>query len=211
MRKLFYTVGISLIMLFSSTDSTISTTAFHTDVIEERIAQFKEQEFNMKHESKINILNRFSIQLDNKEEIFDKIDEISEDLSIESDWLLLTICRESRANPKAINPYTKATGIIQWLPSTARDLKTSTHHIYRMSFVDQLDLVKKYVNRVNGDKPINSYGDLYLTVFYPRAVGMPDDYIIGRKNSLIVKYNYPMSNHGIITVKDAKLFAGVGI
>ena len=157
------------------------------------------------------ILEHFKVSLDDKDLFLYKLNKASDTLGVKPEWLLKVICKESRANPKAINPLSKATGLIQWLPSTARDLGTSTDDIYHMSIDEQFELSIKYFRRQNVLHKVSSYEDLYLAVFYPKAVGMGDDYIIGHVGSNVVRQNYPIAKNGIITVRDFKNYAKVNI
>ena len=209
MNKLLISVLFVFALSNITDNATTSPTVFPSSMTEERIKYIQQKEFEERHSRKYDVLNHFKVKLENEMLIFDKIDHIAKRLDVDPEWILLSICRESRANPKAINPFSNATGIIQWLPSTAIDLGTTVDKIYNMSFYEQLDLVEKYILRTGLIKYINSYEDFYLAIFYPRAVGKSDDYIIGKKNSLVVKYNYPLSNDGIITVRDFKNYAKV--
>ncbi len=138
-----------------------------------------------------------------------KLKEISDELSINPLWILRVIYKESRGNPKAVNSFTNATGLIQWLPNTARHLGTSVLSIYNMSVIEQLDLFKKFIYNTGKLHAINTYEDLYMSVFLPSAVGKHNTYVLGRKNSKIVKYNIGVDSNkdGIITVKDFKQYA----
>ena len=74
-----------------------------------------------------------------------------------------------------INPVSGATGLIQFMPSTARALGTTTQVLKQMSNVDQLFYVRKYLLPYKGK--MKSWIDVYLAVFYPAAIGKPN-YII---------------------------------
>ncbi len=154
------------------------------------------------------VLDTFRINFaENKYLLYDDLIRTANEIGIEPKWLLRIICRESSANTKAVNPFSGATGLIQWLPRTALSLGTTTNNLYEMSFSEQLVYVKKYFNMINKTDQVNSFEDAYLIVFYPRAIGKPDHYVIGHKNSRIVKQNPGMSNNGLITVGDVKKFA----
>ncbi len=156
------------------------------------------------------VLDSFKINFaENKYLLFDDLINTANMIGIEPEWLLRIICRESSANTKAVNSFSGATGLIQWLPTTALSLGTTTNNLYEMSFSEQLVYVKKYFNMINKTDQVNSFEDAYLIVFYPRAIGKPDHYVIGHKNSKIVKQNPGMSNNGLITVKDVKRFASL--
>jgi hypothetical protein len=104
----------------------------------------------------------------------------------------------------------RATGLIQFMPRTAKGLKTTTQALYKMSNVDQLDYVYKYFLPAKGK--LKSFEDLYLYTFYPLAIGKGDSYIIGSEKGLayakeLVKQNPLDFDHdGYLSVKEFKQF-----
>lgn len=115
----------------------------------------------------------------NKAEFFDGINVISAALGIKPEWLLTVMYLESRLNPAAQNPYNNATGLIQFIKSTAKSLNTSLDALKVMSNVKQLDYVYKYYRPYKGK--IKSFIDLYMITFFPAALGKPDNWIIQAK------------------------------
>ena len=86
--------------------------------------------------------------------------------------LLALLNSESSLNPKAINNRTKAAGLLQFMPSTAKDLGTSTEEILNMSATEQLVYVVKYFKihkKIAGFKPNARLdaADLYALTFLP--------------------------------------------
>ncbi len=86
--------------------------------------------------------------------------------------LLGVMNSESGINSRAKNPYGSATGLIQFVESTARGLGTTTAALRAMSPLQQLDYVEKFLvanKRAAGfsDKHKLSAGDLYSLVFLP--------------------------------------------
>ena len=86
--------------------------------------------------------------------------------------LLALLNSESSLNPKAINSRTKAAGLLQFMPSTAKDLGTSTEEILNMSATEQLVYVVKYFKihkKIAGFKPNARLdaADLYALTFLP--------------------------------------------
>lgn len=76
-------------------------------------------------------------------------------------------------------PYSGAIGLIQFMPSTAKMLGTTSALLAAMSFKQQLVYVEKYLASSSGK--MKSLEDVYLKVFYPAAMGRPDSYVVGRK------------------------------
>lgn len=81
---------------------------------------------------------------------------------------------ESGLNPGAVNRSSGASGLIQFMPSTAARLGTSVQAIRQMGAMQQLPLVEAYLGRIQAQ-----YGrlrrprDLMLAVFYPAYIGAP--------------------------------------
>lgn len=109
---------------------------------------------------------------DNRVEFTEKVNNICTELRIEANWLMFVMWFESRLNPQATNPISKAQGLIQFMPSTARSLGTTTDVLKRMSNVQQLDYVLAYLRPYKGR--MKTWVDVYLAVFYPRAMGNPN-------------------------------------
>ena len=84
--------------------------------------------------------------IEDKEAFVSKLVEISKKLRVNPNWLMLVFWKESKINPKAVNEDTQASGLIQFIPKTAKGLGTSVQAIQQMSGVEQLDYVYKYFN-----------------------------------------------------------------
>ena len=131
--------------------------------------------------------------------------ELSNSLNVPESWLLTVIEIESNNNPRAVNKTTGATGLIQFMPATARALGTSTAELLNMDYNTQLDYVYKYLKPYK--RKIKSVTDLYLTVFYPAAVGKPLWYVIGSERSndwarTIRRQNPSFTKNAVITKAD---------
>lgn len=127
--------------------------------------------------------------------------------------LMQVMKAESRLNPAARNtkfPFKKngvldgyATGLIQFTPATARSLGTTTWLLEKMSFVEQMAYVYKYLKPYTGK--LNSYFDVYLVVFFPVAVGHTnnDAYVFETKN--LKRASIARSNPAIDINKDGTI------
>jgi hypothetical protein len=137
-----------------------------------------------------------------------RIREIAAKFDLNKDWIYFVIYKESRGNHKAVNKHTNATGLIQFLPRIAESLGTTTYKLRTMTKLQQLDYVEKYFERIVNKYEVNSYPDLYLSVFYPKAMGQSDSYIIGPKGSKAVSYNkgVDVNKDGILTVGDFRKY-----
>jgi hypothetical protein len=111
----------------------------------------------------------------------------------------------SKRNP---TPGATATGLIQFLESTAKNLGTTTDKLGAMTRVDQMAYVEKYFNQ-SGIKKVAAPGisDLYMAVFAPIGIGKPADYVLYslEKTPKAYKDNkiYDTDNNGTITKAEA--------
>ena len=112
---------------------------------------------------------------------------------------------ESGGDPQARNRDSGATGMIQWMPSTAKLYGTTTADIFKMKQVEQLDLAERYWQDVFPSPP-RLVGDYYLGNFYPKAIGQADDYVIAREGEKAYDWNKTLdvSKDGILTAGDAR-------
>lgn len=93
-------------------------------------------------------------------------------LNCSSNDLKALMCSESGCNPSAVNPTTGATGLIQFMPSTAKGLGTTTDKLKKMTIEEQLPYVEKYLANAKKSAgiPIGQKmdgGTLYALVFLP--------------------------------------------
>ena len=136
---------------------------------------------------------------DNKIEFTEKVNNISGELGIDPNWLMFVMWFESKLNPQAVNPISSAVGLIQFMPSTARSLGTTTDVLKHMNNVQQLDYVLAYLRPYKGR--MRSWVDVYLAVFYPKAMGKPDfvitSDIVARQNRV-----FDLNRDLDITVKE---------
>ena len=111
----------------------------------------------------------------------DKLDVVSSRLGVQPEWLLKVMNSESGLDHRARNKMSNATGLIQWMPSTAKQFGTSVDELRNMSATQQLDYVERYFGRWNGR--LKSATDVYSVVFYPNVVGKSDGYVLGSERS----------------------------
>ena len=143
----------------------------------------------------------------NRSAIVNKINSVSSNLGISPNWLMAVMNFESGLNPKAKNPYSGATGLIQFMPSTAAGLGTSTEQLFFMPFEKQLDYVEKYYRPWKSK--IKGFVDLYLTTFFPAALGKPSSFVIQTANippSLIASQNpiFDLNKDNKVTISEIK-------
>lgn len=113
------------------------------------------------------------------QEFRDRIWWIAEELQLNPDDLMACIAWESG---ETFSPSVKnmagsgATGLIQFMPTTAENLGTTTAALARMTAEDQLNYVFRYFEPYQGK--LKTLGDVYMAILWPRAVGKPDDYAL---------------------------------
>lgn len=136
-----------------------------------------------------------------------KVKEVSARLGINPNWLMQVMYFESAKtfSPSVSNPYTGAVGLIQFMPDTAIGLGTTVLQLSNMTAVQQLEYVYKYFAPYKSK--IKSYVDLYLSTFFPLAVGKDENFIIQTSKlsaSLIATQNpvFDLNKDGQITVKE---------
>ena len=142
----------------------------------------------------------------NKQAFLEKVKQISAKLRINPDWLMVVMYAESRLNPAAYNSNGGASGLIQFMPSTAKWLGTTTAKLRAMSNVDQLDWVYKYFNSLGATGKMKSVYDLYLVTFFPIALGKPDNWVLESKD--LSAYKIAVNNKIIDLNKDGKITVG---
>ena len=123
------------------------------------------------------------------------IANIANKLNVPYMWLYQLIKFESGFNPKIKNPLSSATGLIQFIDSTAQSLgfNNSAHLVNKLpGVVSQMNgAVYPYLKKF---MPFESKQSLYLSVFYPKYRNEP------------ANKEFPLHvqkvNPGIVTVKD---------
>lgn len=116
----------------------------------------------------------------------------SRNLGIDPNWLMGVMYIETAGtfSPSIQNPYSKATGLIQFMPSTAAALGTTIDELKAMNNLQQLNYVYRYLYPYR--RRINSFVDCYFAVFFPAAMGKPSDFVIQTKTlsaGLIARQN----------------------
>jgi hypothetical protein len=111
------------------------------------------------------------------------VETTSQNLGINSADLLTAISFETVGTfrPDIKNPGSTATGLIQFLESTAKGLGTSTSALAKMSRVEQMEYVEKYLRPFKGR--MKNLGDVYMAIHWPAGVGKDDSYVMYREGS----------------------------
>jgi hypothetical protein len=96
-----------------------------------------------------------------------------------------------------------ATGLIQFMPSTAEGLGTTTEALSKMTRSEQLTYVDKYF--ASKDIQGGTLSDLYMAVLLPAAVGKPEDYVLFGAGGAYGGQRAYDQNKGLDLNKDGKI------
>lgn len=128
---------------------------------------------------------------------------IGETLGVNPDYLMACMAWESaetfRADIKNA-AGSGATGLIQFMSSTAKLLGTTTAKLARMTPEDQLNYVYKYFRPYAGK--LNNLGDVYMAILWPKGVGKSDSYVLWDKGKMPTTFK---QNAGLDINRDAKV------
>lgn len=121
----------------------------------------------------------------------------------EPSWLMTCIAWESgrtfRADIKNM-AGSGATGLIQFMPSTAKSLGTTTSALAAMTPEDQINYVWKYFRDWKGR--LRSLADVYMAILWPAAVGKPEGHVLWDKKSRPTTYR---QNAGLDVNRDGTI------
>ena len=140
-------------------------------------------------------MNQKGAEVWNNPEFQNRLQAMCSRLKINPEHLKVVMHKESGINPQARNRNSGATGLIQFMPKTARGLWTTVDALYNMSASQQLEYVEKYYSPYTGK--LNSPADLYLATFYPYAIGKSSDFVVGSQISLAEAQEIARQNPGI--------------
>ncbi|MDO5307421.1 MAG: transglycosylase SLT domain-containing protein [bacterium] len=136
---------------------------------------------------------------------YNKVVQVAKRIKCSPDDLMALMNSESNLNPASQNPSSNATGLIQFMPSTAMGLGTSVENLKTMSAEQQLVYVEKYflgVKKSAGYKDTDTIGagTLYALTFLPK---------FAKQDILVTKNNDPngyyRNNAGLDFDKDGKI------
>jgi peptidoglycan hydrolase-like protein with peptidoglycan-binding domain len=129
--------------------------------------------------------------------------EVAQRLQIEPDHLMAAMAFETAEtfSPAIQNAAgSGATGLIQFMPQTAKGLGTTTEALQAMSAVEQLAYVEKYFEPYRGR--CHSIDDVYMAILWPRAVGKHDEFVLFTERDQPKTYQ---QNRGLDLDKDGRI------
>jgi hypothetical protein len=108
---------------------------------------------------------------------------------------------ESFAPDKKNMAGSGATGLIQFMPTTAKTLGTTTTALAKMTAEDQLRFVYEYFKPFAG--MLHNLGDVYMAILWPKGIGKPDSFVLFNRTTTPVTFRQNAgldSNHdGLVT------------
>lgn len=115
---------------------------------------------------------------------------VGEDLGFDPNWLMDCMAFESAETFRADirnAAGSGATGLIQFMPSTAKALGTTTDRLAQMAPEDQLNFVWKYFAPYKNK--IKNLDDMYMAILWPKAVGKADSYVLFQSGTVAYRQN----------------------
>jgi hypothetical protein len=134
-----------------------------------------------------------------------KVIKVAGNLNVSADYLMACMAFETG---ETFSPSVKnaagsgATGLIQFMPATAKDLNTTTEKMSKMSAVQQLDYVELYLKRYKNK--LNKLEDVYMAILYPAAIGKSLNHSLFNKGTMNYKQNRGLDRNkdGSITLEE---------
>ncbi len=154
------------------------------------------------------VQERYGVAL--AERFREKVIAVGANLGIEPNHIMACIALETGRtfDPAIKNPQSSATGLIQFMDSTAKALGTTTERLARMDHIEQMDYVEKYflMTAKNIGVPTSAWslGDLYFSIFSPSGIKKQPDDPIYRKGQRAYAVNtfHDRNKDGVITKRE---------
>jgi hypothetical protein len=141
-------------------------------------------------------------------EFRDKIRDIAAEVETSPSWLMAAMAFETGRtfSPSVKNPGSSATGLIQFMETTAASLGTSTEALARMTALEQLDYVLAYFRPFKGR--LGTLADVYMAILWPAAVGQPDDYPVfqDKRSAYAANRGLDIDHDGVVTKRECVAF-----
>lgn len=110
-------------------------------------------------------------------------------LGLNADYLMSAMAFESGEtfSPAVRNRATSATGLIQFMPSTARRMGTSIEDLAAMTAEAQLEYVERYFHPYKNK--LETIEDHYMAILWPAAIGEPNSFVLFSQPSKAYREN----------------------
>lgn len=138
------------------------------------------------------------------QEFIQGVENMAQRLGTRPEYIMAVMSFETGGTfDPAIRNGIGATGLIQFLPSTAQGLGTSTNALARMSSTEQLRFVEKYFDQPNFRGRLGSLEGLYTAVLSGRARQNSEDVLFTRGTRAYEQNPLDWNNDGRITAGEA--------
>ena len=130
-----------------------------------------------------------------------KVLKIAAELEVDVDYLMAAMAFETGGtfDPAVRNQAgSGATGLIQFMPTTAAGLGTSTDKLAAMTAVEQLDYVRRYFLPYKGK--LKQLEDVYMAILWPIGIGKDNNHVLFERPSKAYD-----QNKGLDSDKDGKV------
>ncbi|MBV9760224.1 MAG: hypothetical protein JO340_06655 [Acidobacteriaceae bacterium] len=126
--------------------------------------------------------------------------DLCDNLGMEADYLMSAMAFESGETFSASirNQASGATGLIQFMPSTAVHMGTTIDELAAMTPVAQLEYVEKYFQPYRNR--LQTLEDHYMAILWPAAIGKQDSFVLFAEPSKAYQ-----QNAGLDADKDGKV------
>lgn len=175
----------------------ISKYSFFSPIFSANLSTFKAQNFQVVPQVKQNTIVKPEKTV-KSDRFSDKstavIEDMAKRLNFNPEDLKAVIMHESGAKPSAVNRQSGATGLIQFMPSTAKELGTSTKALKQMSMEEQLPYVEKYlvnakkIAKLDSNTQINRE-TLYCLVFSPAYANKNNQDVLYKEGTKAYSWN----------------------
>jgi len=141
-----------------------------------------------------------------------EVKRVARKVGVHPSDLLGLMASESGLNPQAQNK-SGATGLIQFMPDTARGLGTSTGALMGMTRVEQMKYVEKFLTRTLAGVSNPTPGHLYTSVYLPAFAKKPASYVLAKRGGFTDSWgHHPAAwythNAGLDMDKDGSITIG---
>ena len=140
----------------------------------------------------------------------ERVRDIADGLGCDPSFLMAAMAFETGEtfSPSITNAAgSGAIGLIQFMPSTATGLGTTTERLATMTAERQLDYVESYFASSKGK--LDTLEDVYMKILWPAAIGRSDTYVLFSKPSIQYTQNRGLDGNGDGAVTKAEAAAPV--
>lgn len=136
----------------------------------------------------------------------DRVWWIADTLKMDGNFIMAAMAWESGESFSASKKNmagSGATGLIQFMPTTAKGLGTTTDALAKMSAEDQLNYVYRYfLDAIKVHGPLTTLEDVYMSILWPAAIGQSASYVLWDSKSKPTTFR---QNAGLDTNKDGQI------